>query len=101
MFEQTANPSHGLKFIFHPEPFALTHEFCGAADIEGGGCPYCAKPLLRIVSLNSNDSQLNLDPTKVPAVRLLYCWTCSIPYAMFSYRITPRGSVEIIDLPPV
>jgi len=63
-------------------------------------CPNCSKPLLRILSLSAADSRLDVDPEKTGVVHLLYCWTCSIPYGVFSYRIRQNGSVELVEVPP-
>jgi hypothetical protein len=75
------------------------HEFCGPNEIENARCPNCPRPLLRILSLSGTDPRLNLDPSKTPAVHLLYCWTCSIPFGIFSYRILRDGGVQLLQVP--
>ena len=32
-------------------------------------------------------------------MHLLYCWTCVIPFGVFSYRIRREGAVEIVGTP--
>ena len=93
------NPKHGYVLNFSPEGDAVKHEFCGTHQIRGAVCPNCNKPLLRILSLNANDNVLDLNAAKTPVVPLLYCWTCSIPYGEFSYKISPDGSIEIAQIP--
>jgi hypothetical protein len=51
------------------------------------------------LSLSAKDSILNVDEGKTPFVHLLYCWTCSIPYGEFSYRINRDGGVNILQIP--
>ncbi|MEO8132205.1 MAG: hypothetical protein ABJF23_03250 [Bryobacteraceae bacterium] len=94
------NPEQGFSFNFCPDPSETVHAFCGPNEIGGAGCPNCSKPLLRLLSLSSTDTRLNVDPAITPALHLLYCWTCSIPYGVFSYRIRKEGTVELLDLPP-
>ena len=75
------------------------HEFAGAHQVAGAQCPRCAKPFLRLASLDAKDAAIEVEPAKIPAVHLLYCWTCSVPFGRFSYRINPDGSVEIVEFP--
>jgi hypothetical protein len=77
----------------------VQHEFCGTHEIRGASCPNCNKPLLRILSLSAKDHVLALDEAKTPVVHLLYCWTCSIPYGEFSYKINRDGSVDMLQIP--
>jgi hypothetical protein len=95
-----SNPANGLRLNFEPVASEHQHDFCGPNEISGAICPACSKPLLRVLSLSAADSRLNADPAKTPAVHLLYCWTCSIPYGHFSYRVRQDGTVEVLDLPP-
>jgi hypothetical protein len=93
------NPGHGLWLDFSPgRPDAL-HDFCGPNEINGADCPNCSKPLLRILSLSASDLRLNLDCARTPTVHLLYCWTCSIPYGAFSYRVMENGDVQLLQVP--
>jgi hypothetical protein len=32
-------------------------------------------------------------------VHLLYCWTCSIPFGDFSYRVEADGSISLLQVP--
>ncbi|MCU1235577.1 MAG: hypothetical protein JWP63_3544 [Candidatus Solibacter sp.] len=100
MSVRISDPDHGLWLNFSPKPSDSVHHFCGPNDIEGASCPYCRKPLIRVLSLAATDSRLNLDPSKTAKVHLLYCWTCSIPYGVFSYRILNNGSIELLQIPP-
>jgi len=97
--QPNGNPEHGYVLNFLPENDAVQHEFCGAHQIGGAVCPYCNKPLVRILSFNAIDPALDLNQDEMPFVPLLYCWTCSIPYGEFSYKIKPDGSIEIVQIP--
>jgi hypothetical protein len=94
------NPLHGFRLNFKPKAGEHKHDFCGPIKIRGAACPNCAKPLLRVLSLDPADSRLNVDPATTSAIHLLYCWTCSIPYGVFSYRIRSDGAVALLGLPP-
>jgi len=98
--QPNGNPERGYMLDFSPPDSAFTHDFCGDHNIEGANCPNCDKPLLKLLSLHAGDPVLNLDPSRQPVVHLLYCWTCSIPYGDFSYRIRQNGSVQILSVPP-
>lgn len=93
------NPKHAYLLNFSPKPGEVQHTFCGTHAIPGATCPNCNKALLRILSLCAKDSRLNVDGAKTPFVHLLYCWTCSIPYGEFSYRVNGDGSVDIVQIP--
>jgi len=97
--EPDSNPEHGYVLNFSPDANGVQHQFCGTHEIRGAACPNCNKPLLRILSLNAKDRVLNLDESKTPFVHLLYCWTCSIPYGDFSYRVNSDGSIEMLQIP--
>lgn len=94
-------PRRGLALNFKPKKGDVTHEWCGKNSVKGADCPYCPKPLLRILTLSTADPLLEVEAAKTSAVHLLYCWTCSIPYGEFSYRIRPDASVELMQVPPV
>jgi hypothetical protein len=94
------DPEWGYSFNFSPGPREILHEFAGDNDIEGALCPHCQTPLTRLLSLDSEDQVLRLDPSRLPVVHLLYCWTCSIPFGEFCYRINDDGSIHILRLPP-
>jgi hypothetical protein len=93
------NPEHGLALNFDPDFSEAIHDFCGPNGIAGAECPTCSKPLLRLLSLSAADARLNVDPAVTPVIHLLYCWTCSIPYGDFSYRIQQDGTVELLEIP--
>ena len=93
-------PEWGYRFEFSASGSGTIHHFCGPSDIPGSACPNCSKPLQRLLSLDAQDAHLELDPARHPFVHLLYCWTCSIPFGIFSYRITANGGVELIEVPP-
>jgi hypothetical protein len=98
--DQTSGiPEQGYWLNFSPDANAIQHEFCGQPDIKGASCPNCMKPLLRILSLSAKDPVLTLDYAKTPTIHLLYCWTCSIPYGSFSYRMKQDGSIELLQVP--
>jgi len=92
-------PERGFWLNFSPDATAVHHDFCGQPMIAGALCPNCDKPLLRILSLSAKDPALALDQAKTPIIHLLYCWTCSIPYGAFSYRIKQDAGVELIQVP--
>jgi hypothetical protein len=92
-------PKRGYLLDFLPTPDQVQHEFCGIHNIEGGTCPNCKKPLLRLLSLSARDPVLSIDPAKTPVVHLVYCWTCSIPYGQFSYKVNPDESIDLIQVP--
>jgi hypothetical protein len=96
----SSDPEHGFRLNFGPSPSEIAHKFCGTDEIKGAGCPNCFKPLLRILSLAADDPRLNLNSSRLRSIHLLYCWTCSIPFGIFSYRIAEDGSVEVLGLPP-
>jgi hypothetical protein len=75
------------------------HDFCGPHDIAGAFCPNCNKPLLRLLSLYARDGRLHINSDSTSVVHLLYCWTCSIPFGEFSYRLGADGSVELLKVP--
>ena len=95
-----SNPEHGFRLNFSAAPSEIQHPFCGSNEIEGATCSACLKPLLRILSLATADPGLNVSPNETPAIHLLYCWTCSIPFGIFSYRILKSSTVEILEVPP-
>jgi hypothetical protein len=99
--QSKGKPEWGYALDFSPRSGEATHEFCGENKIGGAVCPYCNKPLLRLLSLNATDSVLEIDKEKTPAVHLLYCWTCSIPYGEFSYVVNRDGTVTFVNVPPV
>lgn len=92
-------PEWGYRLNFSPEPTDILHDFCGQHDIAGASCPNCKKPLLRLLSLYAKDGRLHINPDSTPVVHLLYCWTCSIPFGEFSYRLGADGSVELLKVP--
>ena len=94
-----SNPKQGYLLDFSPAANQVQHDFCGDHEIPGALCPYCNKALLRILSLSAEESALNLNPKKTPFIHLLYCWTCSIPFGVFSYKINPDGGVELLQVP--
>jgi hypothetical protein len=98
--QSKGNPEWGYKLNFSPAISDILHDFCGKDEIAGAVCPNCDKPLLRLLSLYSEDPLLNFDRNRHPSVHLLYCWTCSIPYGEFSYEINRDGSVKILKVPP-
>jgi hypothetical protein len=93
------NPEWGYWLNFSPLPAEVQHDFCGTPEIAGATCPNCEKPLLRLLSLNAKDQKLNIEPAHNSVVHLLYCWTCTIPYGEFCYKVAKDGSVEILKLP--
>ena len=92
-------PEQGYWLSFAPHVDAVQHDFCGQPNIQGASCPNCSKPLLRVLSLSAKDAALDFDCAKTPFIHLLYCWTCSIPYGSFSYRMNEDGSVKLLQIP--
>jgi hypothetical protein len=91
-------PTTGYWLNFTPPSSAHLHELCGPNAIPGADCPNCKRPLLKVAVFSAGDPAVALDPTRIPSLPLLYCWTCSIPYGEFRYSIEPEGSVRILTL---
>jgi hypothetical protein len=98
--QPAGDPEWGYRLNFSPDPASVVHEFCGENRIPGATCPHCEKPLLRLLSLNSTDTALNVDFNQIPEIPLLYCWTCGIPYGEFCYRVNSDRGVTLIKVPP-
>jgi len=94
--QPAGNPESGYWLSFNPHASEVAHQFCGDNEIPGTDCPNCMKPLLRILSLDARDVRVNLDPARIPFVHLFYCWTCSIPFGEFSYKIEKDGSIKTV-----
>lgn len=90
-----ANPPQPYIVTFSGPLEARPHRFCPSPNVPGAECPNCKKPLVHLLSLQTD--QLPFWSAHSPAaIHLLYCWTCAIPYDSFSYRIHPDGSIEIL-----
>jgi hypothetical protein len=98
--QSKGNPEAGYWLNFSPKPTDILHDFCGTHDIAGAIYPNCNKPLMRVLSLYAEDGRLAFDPVRHPVVHLLYCWTCSLPFGQFSYKVAGNGSVELLHVPP-
>jgi hypothetical protein len=98
--QPAGNPEWGYSLNFTPSQDEVPHDFCGENNIAGAFCPNCDRPLTRLLSLRANDPVLNLDPGRLAVVHLVYCWTCSIPFGEFCYRMEREGSIKILKLPP-
>ncbi len=55
---------------------------------------------MRLLSLHAKDVRLNFDVVRHPVVHLLYCWTCSVPFGEFSYRVGGDGTIELLQVAP-
>jgi hypothetical protein len=73
-----------------------SHIFCGPQSIAGADCPNCERPLLRFLTLHTEDSRLGLSGMKAGSLHLLYCWQCNVAQDNFRYAITAEGAVELI-----
>lgn len=90
-----ANPAEPYLLTFSGPLEDRPHAFCPSTPIQGADCPNCQKPLMRLLSLQT--SELPFWNGHGPAsIHLLYCWTCAIPYDLFSYSIHADGSIEIL-----
>ena len=98
--QPSGNPGSGYWLNFSPNPLDVLHDFCGAHAIGGAVCPNCNKPFTRLLSLYAKDRRLSFDATRHSVVHLLYCWTCSIPFGDFSYRVDADGAIEVLQVPP-
>ena len=58
-FALTSVPRSGFVVRFDGDA-AHRHEACGAHEIDGAVCPNCAKPMLRMLSLDTADERLQL-----------------------------------------
>lgn len=65
-----------------------THVFCGAITLPGTLCPNCRKPLLHFLSIDTADLRVNFSTWPCSVVPLLFCWTCNVSQAPFSYRVS-------------
>jgi hypothetical protein len=98
--QSKGTPEVGHWLNFSPNTTDILHDFCGPHDIAGALCPNCNKPLMRLLSLYAKDERLGFDPVRQAVVHLLYCWTCSVPFGEFSYKVGSDGSVEVLQVPP-
>jgi hypothetical protein len=67
--------------------------FCGQHSINGGICPNCNKPLLRLLSLNVSTI---LPSCPMDVLHFLFCWTCEIAQGVFSYKFT-TNAIEVLE----
>jgi len=98
--QPAGDPEWGYLVKFAPSATDILHDFCGENFIAAAFCPNCQRPFTRLMSLNTADKALNIERYTLPTVHLLYCWTCSIPFGTFSYKMNNDGSVELLTLPP-
>lgn len=98
--QPVGDPEWGYSLNFNPSPNEALHDFCGENDVAGGSCPNCARSLTKLLALHAKDPLLNLDRDRLSVVHLVYCWTCSIPFGEFSYKVEKDGSVTILSFPP-
>jgi len=95
--EWKSQPTQGHWLEFDPKiRGSMQHEFGGDHRISGADCPTCRKRLLRLLSLDTRDAALGF-ASSIPFLHLFYCWTCSIPFGVFSYRIERDGSIAILS----
>jgi hypothetical protein len=66
------------------------HVFCGSPALPGIPCPNCRKPLLQFLSLDTSDLRVDFSAWSCSIVPLLFCWTCDIAQAPFSYQVDER-----------
>lgn len=69
------------------EATSSPHRFCGLPTTPGATCPNCDKPLLEFLSLDTRDERLGLANWSCTHLPLLFCWTCNLSQAPFSYRV--------------
>jgi len=72
------------------------HVFCGQHAIEGAICPNCQKPLLRFLSLDVSNGFV-VGKSLFSQIPLLFCWTCNIAQAIFSYEICSDNKIKIVQ----
>jgi len=67
------------------------HYFNGPHSIPGAHCPNCDRPLLCFLTLDTRDPRLCMMDMPFSALPLLYCWTCTISFEEFYYRLNADG----------
>ena len=80
-----------------PEGTQVENKFCGSHDIEGATCPNCKKPLLRFLTVNSDDKHIDIGKYQYKKIHFMYCWTCNISQREFFYQIIDDNKVSIIQ----
>jgi hypothetical protein len=95
--QSAGSPEVGYWLNFSPPPGTLTHEFCGSNAVPGAQCPNCERPLLKLATFSADDPALMLDRARITSLPLFYCWTCSIPYGEFRYKVLADGSIQILN----
>jgi len=73
-----------------------SHIFCGPHVIPGAQCRNCERPLLRFLTLLTDDPRLGLSGSKTDSLHLLYCWRCNVAQENFRYAMFSGGAVEIV-----
>lgn len=90
-------PGQGFSVVLAPSARNHDHRFCGDHRIEGAVCPNCDKPMLRVMSLDTADARLELQDLGVPAVHLLFCWTCNLAQGESAYELREDGGIRWVS----
>jgi hypothetical protein len=72
------------------------HLFCGSHTVANGDCPNCRRPLLRFLSLHTQDPRIESLGSSAPELPLLFCWTCNLSQEPFFYRLPGSAGIELI-----
>jgi hypothetical protein len=89
------NGQYGYYVEYKKVRSQSTHVFCGAPTLPGSLCPNCRKPLLHFLSIDTADLRVNFSTWPCSVVPLLFCWTCNVSQAPFSYRVS-KDKVAIL-----
>jgi hypothetical protein len=89
-------PSQAYRFEFVESG---PHIFCGEHEVQGGRCPNCPKPLLRLALLDVADERMELGATPFRRLSLFWCWTCNLNQnsaRAFFYRQITDNQIALI-----
>ncbi len=78
------------------QPGEYRHIFCGQHSIRDAWCPNCDKPLLRFLTLDLADPQLELNGSE-ERLPLMNCWTCGIAQADFYYQLRADNGISVLS----
>lgn len=71
------------------------HAIGGSHRIAGAECPNCSKPLMLHLTIDLSDPRIDIRPTNLSSLPLLYCSRCSLSWHPFCYRIVDNRRIAI------
>jgi len=72
----------------------------GEHAIPGAWCPYCDKPLMRIMELDTHDPRLGMMEFPFSRLPLVYCYKCELCLGPFYYQINSDETITILLTEP-